>query len=83
MPSAARRWLAVQVTLASGVPADGSAQLAVWAWGAGDSASTTTRPSVLPETGSHVPALPLLLAGGAVAGGAALAGAARRRKRSS
>ncbi|AAT89877.1 conserved hypothetical protein [Leifsonia xyli subsp. xyli str. CTCB07] len=83
MPSAARRWLAVQVTLASGVAAEGSTQLTVWAWGAGDSASTTTRPSALPETGSRVPALPLLLACGAVAGGAALAGAARVRKRPS
>lgn len=79
LASTGRRWLAVDVTLATAAPAAGaSARLTVWAWGAGDDEHTGQE--TLPSTGSATAPTPLLLAGAAVVGGAALAGLARRRR---
>ncbi|MCI0159282.1 hypothetical protein KNO15_21490 [Leifsonia shinshuensis] len=83
MPSTAQRWLAVDVVVAPGSTSRGSAELAVWAWGAGDSVSASTRPNELADTGAGVPELPLLLAGGAIAAGTTAAAFARSRRRPS
>lgn len=73
--SNAQRWLAVDVTLESGV-STGSATLEVWAWTSADDASASAPPVALAATGSVPPMLPSLLAGGAVVAGAAIAGVA-------
>lgn len=75
MPSSTQRWLAVDVTLESGV-STGSAALEVWAWTSADDASASAPPVALAATGSVPPLLPSLLAGGAVVAGAAIAGVA-------
>lgn len=79
MPSSTQRWLAVDVTLESGV-ATGSAALEVWAWTSGDDAAASAPPVALAATGSAPPLLPPLLAGGAVVAGAAIAGIAGARR---
>lgn len=86
MPSTAQRWLAVDLVIPPGSTSRGSAEVAVWAWGSGDSVSASTRPSELADTGTGAPELPLVLAGGAVAAGtsvAAVAAVARSRRRPS
>ncbi|WP_431220629.1 hypothetical protein [Leifsonia xyli] len=88
MPSGEQRWLALDVTLdpatAATAPAGagpgGLARLAVWAWGAGDEASTSQ--DRLPSAGSSAPLTPLLLAAASVLGGTCVAALARRRRAS-
>ncbi|OJX73312.1 hypothetical protein [Leifsonia sp. 71-9] len=79
MPSASPRWLAVDVTLASGA-STGSAALEVWAWTSADDARASAPPVALAATGSAPPLLPPLLAGSAVVAGAAIAGVAGSRR---